>query len=98
MAPSRAKKTEAKKTTARVKMPLVTVANSASKEAVMEGLERWKARHPEAAALLGVEDVLVDRMRGRSTIWYRVRVNLRNVPEDVRPGQETPDPDEEPGR
>jgi DNA ligase D-like protein (predicted polymerase) len=80
------------------KMPLLIVAQSADKEEAMAGLERWKARHPEAAALLAVDDVLVDRMRGSSTIWYRIRVNLRNVPEDLRPAQETPDPDDDPTR
>ena len=79
-------------------MPLVTVANSPSKEAALEGLERWKARHPEAAALLAVDDVLVDSMRGRSSTWTRIRVNLRNVPEASRPPQETPDPDDDPTR
>jgi hypothetical protein len=55
-------------------------------------------KHGEAAAHLAVDDVLVDRMRGSSTIWYRIRVNLRNVPEEQRPPQETPDPDDDPTR
>jgi bifunctional non-homologous end joining protein LigD len=75
------------------KMPLVTVAQAKKKEDALAGLERWKARHPAAAALLGVDDVLVDAMRGRSSAWYRVRVNLRNVPEAERPPEEPPDPD-----
>jgi hypothetical protein len=79
-------------------MPLITVAQSPDKAAAEAGLERWKAKHPEAAAALAVEDVLVDRMRGASYVWYRLRVNLRNVPEDRRPAQETPDPDEDPTR
>jgi hypothetical protein len=79
-------------------MPLVVVANSPQLDAAMAGLERWKERHPEAAAHLAVDDVLVDRMRGRSSLWTRIRVNLRHVPEDLRPGQETPDPDEDPTR
>ena len=54
----------------------------ADKEAALAGLERWKARHPEAAAHLAVDDVLVDSMRGRSSTWTRIRVNLRHVPED----------------
>ena len=62
------------------------------------GLERWKARHPEAASHLAVDDVLVDSMRGRSSTWTRIRVNLRNVPEAIRPPQETPDPDDDPTR
>ncbi len=80
------------------KMPLITVANSPKKEAALEGLERWKARHPEAAALLAVDDILVDSMRGRSSTWTRIRINLRHVPEDQRPPQETPDPDDDPTR
>ena len=79
-------------------MPLIVVANSPSKEAALAGLERWKGRHPEAAALLAVDDVLVDSMRGRSSTWTRVRVNLRHVPEATRPGPEAPDPDDDPTR
>jgi bifunctional non-homologous end joining protein LigD len=82
----------------RTKMPLITVANSTKKDEALAGLERWKARHPEAAGLLAVDDVLVDSMRGRSSTWTRVRVNLRHVPEELRPGQETPDPDDDPTR
>jgi bifunctional non-homologous end joining protein LigD len=82
----------------RTKMPLVVVANSPSKEAALAGLDRWKAKHPDAAALLAIDDVLVDSMRGRSSTWTRVRVNLRNVPEAQRPAQETPDPDDDPTR
>ena len=101
VAPSRAKGA-AKKTGATKKrtpkMPLITVANSPKKDAALAGLERWKARHPEAASHLAVDDVLVDSMRGRSSTWTRIRVNLRNVPEDIRPPQETPDPDDDPTR
>jgi len=79
-------------------MPLLTIANSPSKEAALEGLGRWKERHPEAAVHLAVDDVLVDSMRGRSSTWTRIRVNLRHVPEDIRPPQETPDPDDDPTR
>jgi hypothetical protein len=79
-------------------MPLVTVANSPDKQAALAGLERWKARHAGAAAHLAVDDVLVDSMRGRSSTWTRIRVNLRNVPEAIRPSQETPDPDDDPTR
>ena len=79
-------------------MPLLVIANSPSKESAMEGLARWKDRHPEIAGLLGVEDVLVDSMRGRSSTWTRIRVNLRNVPEALRPAQGTPDPDDDPTR
>ena len=101
VAPSRAK-VAAKKTGATkkrtAKMPLITIANSPKKDAALAGLERWKAKHPEAASHLAVDDVLVDSMRGRSSTWTRIRVNLRNVPEDLRPAQETPDPDDDPTR
>jgi hypothetical protein len=79
-------------------MPLITVANSPSKEAALAGLERWKSKHADAASHLAVDDVLVDSMRGRSSTWTRIRVNLRNVPEKMRPAQETPDPDDDPTR
>jgi hypothetical protein len=84
--------------TRRSKMPLIVVANSQSKEAALAGLERWKNKYTEAAKLLAIDDVLVDSMRGRSSTWTRIRVNLRHVPEDMRPPQETPDPDEDPTR
>jgi bifunctional non-homologous end joining protein LigD len=82
----------------KAKMPLVVVANSPSKEAALAGLEHWKAKHPDAARHLAVDDVLVDSMRGRSSTWTRIRVNLRNVPDKIRPTQETPDPDDDPTR
>jgi len=82
----------------RVKMPLIVIANSPDKDAALAGLERWKAKHPDAASHLAVDDVLVDSMRGRSSTWTRIRVNLRNVPEKIRPEQETPDPDDDPTR
>ncbi|HEX5227436.1 MAG TPA: non-homologous end-joining DNA ligase [Bryobacteraceae bacterium] len=100
VAPSRAK-SATKKVAAkapRTKMPLIVVANSPRKDAALAGLDRWKAKHPQAAALLAVDDVLVDSMRGRSSTWTRIRVNLRHVPEDLRPPQETPDPDDDPTR
>jgi bifunctional non-homologous end joining protein LigD len=110
VAPSRARKappaeaaettpTEATPRAARKsRMPLVTVANSPNKDAALAGLERWKQRHPEVVPHLAVDDILVDSMRGRSSTWTRVRVNLRNVPEAQRPAQETPDPDDDPTR
>ncbi|MBV8907227.1 MAG: non-homologous end-joining DNA ligase [Acidobacteriia bacterium] len=82
----------------RTKMPLLVIANSPDKAAALEGLERWKRKHPEAAAHLAVDDVLVDSMRGRSSTWTRIRVNLRHVPEEQRPPQATPDPDDDPTR
>jgi len=82
----------------RARMPLLVIANSPNKKAALEGLERWKAKYPKVAKLLAVDDVLVDSMRGRSSTWTRIRVNLRHVPEKLRPPQETPDPDDDPTR
>jgi bifunctional non-homologous end joining protein LigD len=99
VAPSRAKssaKSAVKKP--REKMPLLVIANSPSKEAALAGLERWKSAHPNAAEFIAVEDVLVDSMRGKNSTWTRIRVNLRNVPAELRPPQETPDPDDDPTR
>jgi DNA ligase D-like protein (predicted polymerase) len=84
--------------TRRSSMPLITIANSPDKAAALAGLDRWKALHPEAAALLAPDDILIDRMRGRAYVWYRIRVNLRAVPESLRPAQQTPDPDNDPTR
>jgi DNA ligase D-like protein (predicted polymerase) len=78
------------------KLPLLEIARAKRKADALAGLERWKARHPEAAAHLEPADVLVDAMRGRSSTWTRVRVNLQNVPADRRPPQEAPHPDYDP--
>jgi bifunctional non-homologous end joining protein LigD len=96
VAPSRAK--SAAKKAPRTKMPLIVVANSPDKDAALAGLERWKSKYAEVAGLLAVDDVLVDSMRGTSSTWTRIRVNLRHVPEEQRPPQETPDPDDDPTR
>jgi DNA ligase D-like protein (predicted polymerase) len=74
--------------------PLIEIGRAKKKADALAGLERWKARHPEAAAHLLAADVLVDAMRGRSSTWTRVRVNLEHVPEELRPAQEALDPDE----
>jgi bifunctional non-homologous end joining protein LigD len=95
VAPSRARSAVKKP---RTRAPLLVVANSPDREAALAGLGRWKSKHPEVAALLAVDDVLIDSMRGRSSTWTRIRVNLRNVPEGMRPPQETPDPDDDPTR
>jgi bifunctional non-homologous end joining protein LigD len=95
VAPSRAKSATTKP---RMKMPLITVANSPDKAAALAGLERWKEKYPKVAESLAIDDVLVDSMRGRSSTWTRIRVNLRRVPEALRPPQETPDPDDDPTR
>jgi len=75
---------------------LLVIAKSPDRDAALAGLERWLHAHVEAAAYLQLEDILVDSMRGRSTNWTRVRVNLRNVPAPLRPKQEKPDPDQDP--
>jgi bifunctional non-homologous end joining protein LigD len=102
VAPSRAATSAPKKNAApkqpRTKQPLITIANSPKRDAALAGFERWKQKHPEAARLLAEDDVLIDSMRGRSSTWTRIRVNLRHVPEDARPPQETPDPDDDPTR
>ena len=95
VAPSRAKSAVKKP---RVKIPLITIANSPDKAAALAGLERWKSKHSDITSLLAVDDVLVDSMRGRSSTWTRIRINLRHVPEEQRPPQETPDPDDDPTR
>jgi DNA ligase D-like protein (predicted polymerase) len=78
------------------KFPLVEIARAQRKEDALAGLERWKARHPQAAARLEPADVLVDAMRGRFRTWTRVRVNLQHVPDELRPAQERLDPDDMP--
>jgi len=100
VAPSRARSSAKKPsvTKPRTKMPLIVVANSPKKDSALAGLEKWKRKHPKAAKRLAVDDVLIDSMRGRSSTWTRIRVNLRHVPEKLRPPQETPDPDDDPTR
>jgi len=76
------------------KHPLIEIGRAQRKEDALAGLDRWKARHPDAAAHLQPADVLVDSMRGRSSTWTRIRVNLEHVPTKLRPAQEPLDPDE----
>ena len=80
----------------RTSVPVVEIARAARKDEATAGLERWKARHPEVVPYLEPADILVDAMRGRSTTWTRIRVNLVHVPEHLRPGQEPLDPDYDP--
>jgi hypothetical protein len=82
----------------RSSMPLIEIARAAGKEEALAGLERWKARYPKIWSYLEPADVLVDSMRGRSSTWTRVRLNLRNVPEMERPPQETLEVDFDPWR
>ena len=69
-------------------MPLVEVARAKTKQEALDGLERWKARHTDVVPMLEPADVLVDGMRGSSSLWYRVRVNLQHVPPPQRPEQD----------
>ncbi|MEV1130109.1 non-homologous end-joining DNA ligase [Agromyces sp. NPDC049794] len=77
-------------------MPLIEIARAKTKPEALEGLERWKAKHSEVVPLLQPADVLVDGMRGSSSLWYRIRVNLQHVPEAQRPAQETLEVDYDP--
>jgi bifunctional non-homologous end joining protein LigD len=76
--------------------PIIEIARAATQDEALAGFERWKDKHPEAAAALEPADLMVDAMRGRFTAWYRIRVNLRNVPEDERPVQEALEVDYDP--
>jgi bifunctional non-homologous end joining protein LigD len=76
------------------KHPLIEIGRAERKQDALAGLERWKARHPEAAAHLEPADVLVDSMRGRFSTWTRIRINLQHLPAELRPAQEPLDPDE----
>ena len=78
------------------KFPLIEIGRAKKKEDALAGVERWRARHPEAASHLEPADILVDAMRGRFHTWTRVRINLQHVPEALRPPQEALDPDDEP--
>jgi len=95
VAPSRAK---SKPKPSRIKTPLIVVANSPDQSAALAGLDRWKTRHAAVVQFLAPENILIDSMRGRSSTWTRIRINLQHVPEGLRPPQEAPDPDDDPTR
>jgi hypothetical protein len=98
--PSRARKTDGASATSagrRVSTkPLIEIARAATKEEALAGLERWRGRHAAIAGYLEPADILVDGMRGRFTLWYRIRVNLEHVPAEERPPQEPLDADYDP--
>jgi DNA ligase D-like protein (predicted polymerase) len=98
--PTRVQPSKAKHGTAparrRSTKPLLEIARAAHKDDALAGLERWKARHPDAAQHLEPQDVLVDGMRGRSATWTRIRLNLEHVPPALRPAEEALDPDYDP--
>jgi DNA ligase D-like protein (predicted polymerase) len=80
----------------RSRFPLVEIARAEKQADAVAGLERWKARHPDVVSFLEPRDVLVDSMRGRSTTWTRIRINLQHVPEELRPAQEPLEVDYDP--
>ena len=77
-----------RRTPARDRPVLIEIARTRTRQEAMAALDAWKATHPEVTALLEPVDVLVDGMRGPSSIWYRIRINLQHVPADQRPPQE----------
>lgn len=79
-----------------ITMPLIEIARAKTKPEALEGLQRWEARHPDVVRKLEAADILVDGMRGRSSVWYRIRVNLQHVPEAERPHQEQLEVDYDP--
>ena len=80
----------------RMTKPVITLSRAQLKADALEGLERWKAKHPDVVPHLQPSDVLVDSMRGRAYAWWRVRVNLEHVPDELRPAEVPPDPDFDP--
>ena len=80
----------------REKLPLIVIAQAKHKADALAGLERWKLKYPDVAARLAPEHLLVDTNRGRFTAWYRIRINLKDIPVDARPPAEAPDPDYDP--
>jgi DNA ligase D-like protein (predicted polymerase) len=80
----------------RTTVPMIEIARAATKEEALAGLDRWKERHPGVWEHLSPADVLVDSMRGRSSTWTRIRLNLSRVPEEQRPGQEALEVDFDP--
>jgi hypothetical protein len=76
--------------------PLIEIARAKTKQEALDGLDRWKASHPSVVGYLEPADVLVDGMRGRSSLWYRIRINLQHVPDDERPPQEELEVDYDP--
>jgi len=94
--PARVAPSRAKGAARAPKLPVIVIARAKARADAVAGLDRWKARHPEVAAALAPEDVLVDTMRGRYTAWYRIRINLKNVPTEHHPAPESPEPDYDP--
>jgi hypothetical protein len=72
------------------KYPLIEVSTGKNKKEALAGLSAWKKQNPKIVKLLKPADVLVDQMRGRSSAWYRIRINLQHVPEKLRPRKPSP--------
>jgi bifunctional non-homologous end joining protein LigD len=68
-------------------MPLIEIARTKTKPEAVAALERWQSENTDVAGMLHPADVLIDGMRGSSSLWYRVRINLQHVPEPDRPVQ-----------
>jgi len=94
--PSRSRSGSRGRTGRKPTRPLIEIGRAQKEADVQAGLERWKARHPDAAAHLQPADILVDRMRGRFQTWIRIRLNLQHVPHGIRPPQGPLDPDQAP--
>ena len=67
------------------KHPLIVITHSTKKEEALASLEKWKEEHPQVVEHLQPSDILTDSMRGRSSAWWRIRINLQHVPEALRP-------------
>ena len=69
------------------KHPLIVITHSTKKDEALAALEEWKTKHPTVVEHLQPADILTDSMRGRSSTWWRIRINLQHVPEKLRPAQ-----------
>ena len=66
----------------RSSMPLIEVARAASRDGgAWRAWSGGSSGTPSVWPLLEPADMLVDTMRGRSSTWTRIRLNLRHVPE-----------------
>jgi DNA ligase D-like protein (predicted polymerase) len=84
-APRGAKRGDGRRSSA---MPLIEIARTRTKDEALAALDQWRGKYPAVAEKLHPADVLVDGMRGPSSIWYRIRINLQHVDESERPAQE----------
>jgi bifunctional non-homologous end joining protein LigD len=96
VAPAAPGKTSGASGRRRTSVPLIEISRARTKEEALDGLSRWRERHPGIVERLEPAEILVDAMRGRSTAWYRVRLNLQRIPAGERPGQEPLEVDYDP--